>query len=224
MRARVLILVIAILAVAGFVALNWSEFLRTSPLSFGGTVTEAPLGLIMLAFLSVAVVAFLMTGAMHRTQTLIESHHHLKDLTHQRDLADRAEASRFTELRQHIDTQLRELRQRDTIAASEFEKAMLESQRDLKGQIELINRTLASRLAEIDQHLDAKLDRLHGLAPVAVSAARPMPMPATTAQADAMRADVARAEAERAAARDDRIAAEAVAAAEPPAKRRFWPL
>jgi uncharacterized integral membrane protein len=198
MRARMLIFVVAILAVAGFVALNWSEFLRTTPLSFGAGIAEAPLGLIMLGLLFVGAVAFILSGAMHRTQTLVESRQHLKELQHHRDLADRAEASRFTELREHMDTQLRELRQRDTIAASEFEKALLQSQRDLKGQVDLINRTLASRLAEIEQRLDARMDRMHGGTPVAASAVRPVP-------ADSVLEDPAPVE-------------------EATPKRRFWPL
>ena len=72
----------------------------------------------------------------------------------QRDLADKAEASRFTDLRQHLDTHLRENRQREAIAATEFEKAMVQSQRELRTQLEQMNRTLAARLGEIDSRLE----------------------------------------------------------------------
>lgn len=157
MRARVLLLVVAILAVAAFAAMNWAEFLRTTPLSFGVFVMEAPLGLIMLGLLMLSLLGFLALGAMHRTQTLIESRQHLKELEHHRELADRAEASRFTELRQHLDAGLRELRQRDSIAATEFERAMVQGQRELRTQLEQMHRTLAARLTEMEHLVDGRV-------------------------------------------------------------------
>ena len=44
MRSRSVLLVVAILLVAGFAALNWSEVVRPSPLLFGPVVMDAPLG------------------------------------------------------------------------------------------------------------------------------------------------------------------------------------
>jgi len=160
MRARLVILVVAILAVAGFAALNWSEFLRTTPLSFGLVVMEAPLGLIMLAILTITALGFIVANATAQTQLLVESRQHAKALQAQRDLADKAEASRFTDLRQHLDAQLRENRQREAIAATEFERAMVGSQRELRTQLEQMNRTLAARLGEIESRIDARLDRV----------------------------------------------------------------
>jgi hypothetical protein len=139
MRARLIVLLTAILLVAGFAALNWSEFLRPTPLSFGVFVMDAPLGLILLAVLFVTLVS--------------------KELHAQRELADKAEASRFTDLRQHLDAQMREIQQRETIAATELEKAVAAGQRELRAQLELMNRTLATRLAEIESRVEARADR-----------------------------------------------------------------
>lgn len=160
MRPRLVILVVAILAVAAFSALNWSEFVRPIPLSFGWLVAEAPLGLILLGMLSIAVLAFLISSATHRTQNLVESHHHAKVLQAQRDLAEKAEASRFTELRQHLDAQLRENRQHEALVEAEFMKAVTQSQRELQTQLEQMNRTLSTRLAEIEGRLDTRFDRV----------------------------------------------------------------
>lgn len=167
MRARLLLLLVVILAVAGFAALNWAEITRPSPLLFGPVVMDAPLGLILLSLLGVALVAFVLSAATMRTQNLVESRHHYKSLEAQRELADKAEASRFTELRQHLDNQLRELRQRDAIAATEFEKAMVGSQRELRTQLDQMNRLLTTRLGELETRLDARLERLgaHAVAP-----------------------------------------------------------
>src|ERR1700712_5464120 len=106
MRTRSILLVVAILLVAGFAALNWSEIVRSAPLSFGIMVTDAPLGAILLALLAITLVLFLASTAAMRTQSLLDYRNHQKTLEAQRDLADRAEASRFVELRKHLDDHL----------------------------------------------------------------------------------------------------------------------
>ena len=162
MRTRTTLLVVAILLVAGFAALNWSEIVRSTPLSFGLMVTDAPLGLILLGLLGLTLVLFLASSAAMRTASLMEYRTHQKTLEAQRDLADKAEASRFTDLRQHLDTHLREMRERDAIAASEFDKAMLQSRREVQAQMDQMNRMLSARLNEIEQ-------RLAGRAPMAAA-------------------------------------------------------
>lgn len=170
MRARLLFLVVAILLVAGFAAQNWSEFMRTSPLNFGVVVEEAPLGLIMLGVLGVTLLVFLVGSAMQQSRFMLESRHHAKTLQAQRDLAEKAEASRFTDLRQQLDAHLRENRQRDSIAATELEKAMVQSQRELRDQLDVINRTLDGRLTELESRIEARLERLPPAAPADVAA------------------------------------------------------
>lgn len=162
MRTRAIILVVAILLVAGFAALNWTEIVQTSPLSFGVFVAEASLGLILLGCLGIALVAFLASTAVMRTASLVESRQHYKTLEAQRALADKAEASRFTDLRQHLDTQLHALRERDAIAATEFEKAMVASQRELRSQLETMNRALGARLSEMEHRLETRFERVPG--------------------------------------------------------------
>lgn len=156
MRTRSIVLIVAILLVAAFAALNWGEMVRPSPLSFGLFVTEAPMGVILLGLLALTLVLFLASTAAMRTQSLIESRQHHKTLEAQRDLADKAEASRFVDLRQHMDTQLRELRERDAISAAESEKSRMEGQREIRNQLEQINRTLSARLNEMETRLDGR--------------------------------------------------------------------
>ena len=159
MRPRLTILLVAILLVAGFAALNWSEFLRPTPLSFGVFVMDAPLGLILLTVLGITLVAFLISSIHMQTVNLLDTRQHSKELHAQRELADKAEASRFTDLRQHLDAQMREIQQRETIAATELEKAVAAGQRELRTQLDLMNRTLATRLADIESRIDARVDQ-----------------------------------------------------------------
>lgn len=110
MRTRTTLLVVAILLVAGFAALNWGEVVRPTTLLFGPIAADAPLGLILLALLALTLVLFLASSIAMRTQSLIDYRQHHKTLEAQRELADKAEASRFVDLRQQLDTHLKEMR------------------------------------------------------------------------------------------------------------------
>lgn len=173
MRTRTIALVVAILLVAGFAALNWAEIIRPTPLLFGPVVADAPLGLILLGLLALTLVLFLASSAAIRTQSLMDYRHHQKTLEAQRELADKAEASRFTDLRQHLDTHLKEMRERDAHAATEFDKAMVQNRREMQAHMEQMNRMVSARLNELEHRLESRLERIGG-APVArTEVARP---------------------------------------------------
>lgn len=157
MRARMLLLVLAILAVAGFAAQNWPEFTRTSTLNFGVMQAEAPLGLILLTLLGIALLVFLAGAGAIRTQSLMESRQHAKALHAQRELADKAEASRFTDLRQMLDSHLRDSRQREAVVQTEQDKTMAQHQRELRNQLEQMYHLLTSRLSELERRLDNRV-------------------------------------------------------------------
>jgi hypothetical protein len=154
MRARFVILVVAILLVAGFAALNWPEFTRSTPLNFGLFQMDAALGAILLAVLGLGLLVFLVSSATMRSRMLITENRYTRDLQAQRDLADKAEASRFTELRQHLDNHFRESRQREVLASTELEKSLLQSQRELRAQLEQIHHALVSRLGDLESRID----------------------------------------------------------------------
>lgn len=162
MRARLLLLLVAILLVAGFAALNSAEIMRPTPLNFGLFTTDAPLGAILLGLLAVALLVFLASAAASAARMqAIENRYH-RELQVHRDLAEREEASRFTQLRQHFDNHVREARQRDSMVSTEFEKSMLQSHRDLRHQLEQIHHTLATRLGELESRMgtDTRVERV----------------------------------------------------------------
>jgi hypothetical protein len=158
MRARLVFIVVAILLVAGFAALNWPEMTQSTPLSFGVFTMAAPLGLVLLTLLGITLAVFLVSSTAQESRHMLEYRRQARALEAQRDLADKAEASRFTDLRQYLDTNLREYRQRDSIAGTEFEKAMVQNQRELRAQLEQMNHTLVSRLDELSGRLALRSD------------------------------------------------------------------
>ncbi|HSI53263.1 MAG: hypothetical protein ACAH21_19115 [Ramlibacter sp.] len=171
MRARLVFMLAALVVAVGFAALNWSEFNRTSPLSFGLFITEASIGMVMLGILGLTILAFLLSTAVHESRYVLESRRHMKSLEAQRDLADKAEASRLAELRQQFDTHIRESRehrQQLGLAATEADKALAQSQRELRLQFEQLGRMIAGRLTELETRMDTRLERFQAAQPPVV--------------------------------------------------------
>jgi hypothetical protein len=158
MRARTTLLLLAVLLVAGFAALNWPEFARNTTLNFGLLRMDAPLGAIMLGLLGLVLLISLASSASLRSRMMLTENRYTRDLQVQRDLADKAEASRFTELRQYLDTHFREGRQRDPLLSAEFEKSMMQSQRDLRTQLEQMMRGIDARLSSLESRFESRME------------------------------------------------------------------
>lgn len=156
MRARLTVLVVAILLVAGFAALNWTEFARPVPLSFGAGIVDAPLGLLMLGLLIFTLLAALAGSAIMDARYAVESRRFAKELAAQRELADRAEASRFTELRHHIDTQIREMRQRESATLGALETMFDRNQKNLELRLREIDSSVAAHVGQLEDRLERR--------------------------------------------------------------------
>lgn len=105
MHLRSIVLLLTVLAIAALAALNWPALAEPSIVSLGLTTIEAPLGLIMLALTALLAIFFVAYVLSLQGSVLMETRRHTKEMQAQRELADRAEASRFTELRAFLETQ-----------------------------------------------------------------------------------------------------------------------
>ncbi|GIZ50218.1 LapA family protein [Noviherbaspirillum aridicola] len=153
MNIRTFLLLLVLAAVAAFVALNWSTFLAPSTLSLGFASFEAPLGLVMLGLLAALALAFLGFIVFLQTSVLLEARRHARELQTQRDLADQAEASRFTELRGFIEGEMRALAARDTDATHALLARIDQLETGLRGALSDSSNTLAAYLGELDDRL-----------------------------------------------------------------------
>ena len=158
MRGRLVFIVLASLVVAAIAAQNWPAITRSETMDFGIFSTQAPLGLILLSLLVIALVAFLVSSAVQESRYLMEHRRHTRALHAQHELAEKAEVSRFTELRSHLDNHLRESRQRETMVATEFEKRMLQSHSELRAQLDRMQQMLSSRLSDIESRVGVGRD------------------------------------------------------------------
>jgi len=109
MQIRTFVVIILLALVALFAALNWSAFTASTTLSLGVATIEGPLGLIMLVIIGVLTAVFLIYVVYLQTTFLMEARRNARELQASRELAEQAEISRFTELRNHLDGRLTEL-------------------------------------------------------------------------------------------------------------------
>lgn len=155
MRGRIVFIVLAVLVAAGIAALNWPEFTRAEPLSFGVLTATVPIGVLLLSLMAIVLAVFLVSSAVQESRYLLEHRRHSRALHAQRELAEKAEASRFTDLRQQLDAYLQGTRHRDQVVATELEKRLMSSHNELRAHMDRMHQTLSARLGEIESRLPA---------------------------------------------------------------------
>jgi len=105
MNFRSLLLTLTAEAIAAIAVLNWNTLAASVPVSLGVVTVDAPLGIVMLA-LTALLAAFALAYVLWlQGSVLIETRRHGKEMQVQRELADKAEASRFTEMKIFLQAQ-----------------------------------------------------------------------------------------------------------------------
>ncbi len=156
MRIRTIVLIVAIVLMAGFAALNLDEFSRPSVLSLGFTTVQAPLGLIMMVLLAAVLLVFLATTLYIQSAHLLEMRQTTRALATQRELADKAEASRFTELREYLEAQAVLAQQREVAHGTVLAERLAQTQQVLNDKIDQSGNTLAAYIGELEDRLERR--------------------------------------------------------------------
>ena len=105
MGLRTAVLLVVVLLIAALAALNWGLLVSPTLMSVGFMQVTAPFGLIMLGLTALLGIFFVAYVVYLQSSILLETRRHTKEMQAQRELADKAEASRFTELRNFLETQ-----------------------------------------------------------------------------------------------------------------------
>lgn len=144
LRSILVIGVVALLAL--FAAVNWQTFITPTDLNLVVTRVEAPLGLVMLGFTALLVAVLLFYALKVQVNALSDSRKQSEELRRQRELADQAEASRFTDLRRYLEQEMASLRQAQEDAA-----------RQLRGELADNVNSLAASIGELDERIERAL-------------------------------------------------------------------
>ena len=106
MNLRSIALLIAFALIGVFITLNWALISQNMPLNFGIAQVDAPLGLVLVGMIITLSALFLLYIVYMQANMLLEHRRRDKEMAEQRALADTAEASRFTDLRQYLQDEI----------------------------------------------------------------------------------------------------------------------
>jgi uncharacterized integral membrane protein len=157
MKALVWIILAALVLLAFFAVANWALITAPATLDFLAFTVQGPLGLILLGVTIGLAALFAIYALSLRTSALVETRRHMRELQVQRDLADRAEASRFTTLGGTVEQEfarVRALIEESRADARQHARAVEES---LKGALNETANELFAHIGEIDDKLDRLL-------------------------------------------------------------------
>jgi uncharacterized integral membrane protein len=156
---RTLLILVVLGIVIVFALLNWSVFTAPTTLSVGFGSFEAPLGLILLGAIGVLTLLFLIYLVYLQATALMESRQYSRELKTQRELADRAEESRFTQLRSSLETELRQVSQQVVDANAAMNTRLDGVAHDLRSAIDQSTNSLSAYIGEIEDRLDRSSGR-----------------------------------------------------------------
>ncbi|MCM2326692.1 MAG: LapA family protein [Lysobacter sp.] len=168
-RAFSMTLILAFALLAAFAALNWVAMAAPVTLSLGFADVSAPLGIVMLAFIAAISGLFVVYIVLLQAGVILEARRLTKEVKAQRELADTAEASRFTQLRTLLESELRRIEAQGAAFGRDFGALMEQSERGMQQKLAEATGTLSAYLGEIDDKLDRVLAPGHalGMAPQA---------------------------------------------------------
>ena len=161
MSLKSLLLLIIGIAVLAFVGLNWAAMNTPTDLNLGFTEIRAPLGLVLLGLMAALSVVFVAMVAYTQGTVLVETRRHAKELAAQRELADKAEASRFTDLRAHLDQEMTRLT--DSVAMQTREMLSRVDRAEMGLRDRPVDAEVSRLVQAVENHnrdLHARVDRL----------------------------------------------------------------
>jgi hypothetical protein len=154
MKVRTLLLLLTLVAIAVFTALNWSAFMTPTTLSLGVANVQAPLGLVMLGLVAFLAALFLVFVVYLQTSVLLEARRYARELQASRELAGQAEASRFTELRGFLEAELKRQAGLDAESRAIVLARLDQLDRDFRSAVEQSGNTLAAYIGELEDRLE----------------------------------------------------------------------
>jgi uncharacterized integral membrane protein len=156
MRIRIVPVLVVVLLTALFALINWSSFTTPTTLNLGFTMVTAPLGMVMLGIVALIAVMYIASVVYVQSVALLETRRMSRELEAQRELADKAEASRLTELREFMNGEMQRMqRQHDDLRMALFARMDQMEQRSRTVMEENAN-SLSAYIGQIEDRLERR--------------------------------------------------------------------
>ncbi|MGZ8211715.1 MAG: LapA family protein [Burkholderiales bacterium] len=139
---------------AFFALANWPLLTAPATLNFIAFTVQGPLGLILLGVTVAFAALFAIYALSLRTSALVETRRHLRELEAQRELADKAEASRFTALGVQLEREAERLRAIVDATRAEMKQRADDLEASLKASFTETGNALFANIGQIDDKLN----------------------------------------------------------------------
>lgn len=150
MRLFTLLLLLILTATGAIASLNWAAFIAPIDLSLGFATVHMPVGLLMLGLLVCITVLFLLYVVYLQTSSLLETRRLSRKLEANIALAEKAEASRFTELRNALESEMLKQANRDAESRTALLTRIDQLGRELNVSVGQSTNTLAAHIGEFE--------------------------------------------------------------------------
>jgi hypothetical protein len=156
MGLRTVVLLVVVLLIAALAAFNWNLIATPAEMSIGFMQVSAPFGLIMLGLTALLGVFFVAYVVYLQSSILFETRRHGKEMQAQRDLADKAEASRFTELRNFLETQENAHMARNADRHAALLARLEQCEQSLQRRAEETEQSIAAHMGQLEDRLERR--------------------------------------------------------------------
>lgn len=151
-------LILAGLVLLGiFTLANWGALSAPTTLSFVAFSLQAPLGFVLLGMILVFLALFTVYVLVLRTTMLMDARHYARELEAQKQLAEKAEASRLNELRGQLDQQFAKLLETAEQSRADLGTRFESMETAMRNSIEESSQSLSAYIGEVDDKLDRSL-------------------------------------------------------------------
>jgi hypothetical protein len=154
MKAPTILLLVVLGLVVIFTIANWGVIMTPTTVSLLVADIQAPIGFILVLATLLLSAFFLVFVVYLQTTVLLDARRHSKELAAQRDLADKAEASRFTDLRAWLDAGLSRLADQVTDSKSASIARVDRLDAELRTLVEQSVNGLSAHIGELEDKLE----------------------------------------------------------------------
>lgn len=154
MKLPSLLLTLVLTIIGAFTALNWNVFITPTALSLGVSTVTMPLGIVMLVVVVLITLLFLAFVVYLQTTVLLDSRRHTREMKVNKELAEQAEASRFTELRNVLVAEMLKQANQNAETKSTVLACVDQLGTSLRLSIEQSTNSLAAYIGELEDRLE----------------------------------------------------------------------
>ncbi len=154
MHLRTVFILLVFVFCSIFLIVNWEGVIAPVSVNLLWTEIQAPLGLILLLGPGLLIFISLIYGFIQQASLAMELRRVNKQLKLAQDLADKAELSRFNELKKDIDAQVKMLEEKNNARHASLMTKLTAIEEELESNTRMTINSISASVGEVEDRLD----------------------------------------------------------------------